>query len=107
MAREPKDPMPLPAPVEKPLESDGAVLRAKVEELEMQLMEKDDELNLMKLNLRNDGKRVREKREVINRPMDVEALMDGFYKNMRRPTGSLFTIDGPHQLGSWMKVLKG
>lgn len=35
----------------------------------------------------------------------VIAIRAGYYKRERKPEGSKFTIDGEHQLGSWMKKI--
>lgn len=38
-------------------------------------------------------------------PIHVIATRAGFFKQQRRVEGDKFTIDGEHQLGTWMKKI--
>ena len=41
----------------------------------------------------------------VAKSIQVVAMRAGFYKQTRKVEGDKFTIDGEHQLGSWMKKI--
>ena len=45
-----------------------------------------------------------ESKKVVGK-INVIATRAGFYGNSRKVAGDKFTIDGEHQLGSWMKKI--
>ena len=41
----------------------------------------------------------------VNKSLNVIATRSGYYKQSRKVEGDKFTIDGEHQLGTWMKII--